>query len=145
MQTDTDKTLTMAEQCADAIRWRTQEIPHLETALADLDGNTCNGWEIWRDKGHPTKAPKLYVFHRTGETCPLHGGAPENGGRLRTYIGCDPDNIAEAQAAMMRHTEKKEIEAQLSKIKYGLLSCGYYLDQFFASLDYTVRDNGTIE
>jgi len=144
MMMQTDKTLTLAEQCAAAIRWRTQEIPHLETALADLDGNTCNGWEIWRDRTHPTKSPKLYVFHRTGETCPLHG-ASEDGGRLRTYIGCDPDNIAEAQAAMMRHIEKQNVEAQLSKIKYGLFSCGHYLDQFFASLDYTVNDDGTIE
>lgn len=140
----TDMTLTLAEQCADAIRWRTQELPHLKTALADLDGNTCNGWEIWRDLDHPTRSPKLYVFHSTGDTCPLHG-SEENGGRLRTYIGCDPDNVAEAQSAMMRHTEKRELEAQLTKLEYGLASCGYYLKQFFASLDYTVSADGTIE
>lgn len=141
----TDKTLVLAEQCADAIRWRTQEIPHLQTALNELNGSTCTGWEIWRDRDHPTKSPKLYIFHRTGTTCPLHG-APKNGeGRLRTYIGCDPDNIAEAQAAIARRAEKQELEARLNKIRCGLSSCSYHLDKFFASLNYTVRDDGTIE
>lgn len=140
----TDKILVLAEQCADAIRWRTQEIPHLQAALDELNGNTCTGWEIWRDKNHPTKSPKLYIFHGTGDTCPIHGAA-KNGGRLRTYVGCDPDNIAAARAAIARYAEKQDLEARLQKLRYGLSTCSYHLDKFFASLDYTVKDDGTIE
>lgn len=113
--------LRTAIRSKDAIDSVMVEISEIEKKLEDIDGNTCTGTEYWRDQDHATRAPKLYIIHSTNESCPMHG-TPEDGGRIRTYIGADETAIAEAQEAMALEQKRRKLAARLRKLKNGIVA-----------------------
>jgi hypothetical protein len=121
-----------------AFKHALEEIEEIEKALNDIDGKTCTGTEYWRDQDHPTRSPKLYVIHGTGESCPLHG-EPEDGGRIRTYIGADQQAIAEARAAMEREREREQLEERLDALRYGIVSAAGKLDRALMNVGFRVE------
>jgi hypothetical protein len=141
MDINLDRLVNMAASCEEVVGQRFGELSKLGVELDALDGRTCNGWEYWRDKNHPTRAPKLYVLHAVSQACPLHG-EPEPGGRLLVYVGSDPEDVARARAAMEWEIRRRRLRRRLAKIRRGLASCDYYLQGFYDQLDYGVQSDG---
>lgn len=141
---DVDRLLNLASGCEEAIRRRLDDLDHLSAELEALDGQTCTGREWWRDKGHPTKAAKLYILHSISQACPVHG-TPATGERLRVYIGCDRRKIVAARAAMDREGKRRDLEIRLEALRRGLSSCDYRLRTFYRLLNYQVGDDGQTE
>lgn len=138
---DIARIITMAAGCEQALQDSVEEIERLRGELAALDGRTCTGREYWRDKDDAGKAPKLYILHSIDQACPMHG-TPEEGKRLRVYVGTDRDRIRDAKAAMEREDVRKRLAFELSQVEGGLRSCGYYLQQFYGQLGCRVEDDG---
>ena len=139
---DITRIVTMAAGCEKALQDSVEEIERLQGELAALDGNTCTGRKYWRDKNDDGKEAKLYILHSIDQACPVHG-TPDDGKRLRVYVGTDGRRIREAKAAMEREDVRKRLAFELSQIEGGLRSCGYYLQQFYGQLGYRIVDDGT--
>jgi hypothetical protein len=105
-----DKLVTIVERLAELDR----HIDRLVTRVAALDeAGVCTGVAYWRDRDDST--PKLYANHGVGVSCPLHG-EPEDGRRLRVYVGSDPEAQQEALAAIERRQQKARLEAQMRQL-----------------------------
>ena len=87
----------------------------LRAQIAALDkAGICTGRIYWRrENGNP---PKLYVNHGAKQPCPIHG-EPRANGRLRSYVGLDPDRQAQAEAAIERYKEKDALQDQISRVE----------------------------
>lgn len=134
-----ERVLAMASGAGDAIRRRVADLARIEGELAHLDGHTCTGVEYWRREGG--KPDRLYLNHSVDQACPLHG-TPSPGGRLRSYVGSDPDRIAEARAALEREKTRHDLEREAQTIRHGLAGCGYHLRAFYGTLGVRVGDDG---
>ena len=136
-----ERVLTMASGAADAIRQRVTDLERIEGDLAHLDGRTCTGVEYWRrETGKPDR---LYMNHSVDAACPMHGN-PAPGARVRSYVGSDPDRIAEAREALAREKTRHDLEQEAQAIRHGLASCGYSLRQFYGTLGVRVGDDGNV-
>jgi len=131
--------LRTAKKSKEAVDNAMIEISRIEKELAAIDGNTCTGTEYWRDQDHATRAPKLYLIHSTGESCPMHG-SPENGGRIRTYIGADETAIAEAQKAMALEQKRRKLEARLRKLKNGIVAANSSMGRALRYIGWKMED-----
>jgi len=133
MNIDVDRLVRLAAGAGDALRARADELACLRADLAALDGQTCTGVEyVRREAGKPDR---LYMNHGTDQACPLHG-KPEPGGRLRSYVGSDPDRIAEARAAMALEKRRADLEREVGTAERGLAACGNALRHFYGLLGY---------
>lgn len=118
----------------------TVDISTLNQQLDELEGKTCTGTEYWRDQDHPTKAPKLYIIHSTGESCPLHG-EPNGKKRIRSYIGTDAKAIAEAREAIRQESRRRKLESRRDTLRSNMINAQYYLDKFIQTLGYRLDGN----
>lgn len=107
--------LHLIDRLPQALLHHLAPLDDIRERLQALDGRTCTGNPHWRDKNAPGKTAKLYILHRTDQTCPVHG-APPSAGRLRVYVGNKPDLIADALAAIERNTELLELQRRLSSL-----------------------------
>ena len=97
---------------------------------------TCNGTVYWRGAGSHAK-PKMYTNHRRDQACPVHG-TPKPGGRLRCYVGQDPDKQARALADMGRAKELTEANTLVTRLERAIASAYYSLKEYYQALGYTV-------
>ena len=119
---------------AESYRRHADELEQIETEIKQVaEQGICNGTPTWRDAGHSTRSPKLYIVHGVGRACPIHG-QPDAGRRIRTYVGCDEERIAKALAAVERHERvetlrerAKRIKARLDRAYQHILSAEHYL------------------
>ena len=88
----------------------------LETAIADLDGNTCTAAIYWRDA--ESDSPKMILVHRKGDNCPLHGEPKNDRSRIRTYVGTEPDRQTEAEANIANHARLQVLQRALRNSQY---------------------------
>lgn len=109
--------------------------------LVDLEGRTCTGNPHWRDKNAAGKTAKLYILHRTDETCPIHG-QPERGCRHRIYIGNKPDRIADALAAIERHTELYHLQRQHANLQGTIERLIYQIKSLYRVLGHYPPEPG---
>ena len=120
---------------AESYRRHVEELEQVEAEIEQVSGQgVCNGTPTWRDAGHSTRSPKLYIVHSINRSCPIHG-QPDAGRRIRTYVGCDEERIAKALAAVERHERvetlrerARRIEARLDRAYQHILSAEHYLN-----------------
>ncbi len=113
-----EELLDVAAECKDALRAQIGNLAKLEVLLDGL-GQTCTGWEWWRDRDVAGKMPKLYIMHSVSQSCPLCG-KPKKGKRLRVYIGSNGRRIREAQEAIAREEERQRLETRARRIRAEL-------------------------
>jgi len=113
---------------------RRAELNALTNQLHELAETHCTGAEHWRDANTNNRKPKLYIIHRTDATCPVHG-EPEPGKRIRTYIGSNPDNIRDAQAAIERGRQYLSIRLQLKRKHQATQHANHALRRIFWALE----------
>jgi len=140
---DNGRLTRMVGGIGEAITRRQAEVAEIEQELAALEGITCVGREWWRDRDHPTKKAKMYVNHSIDQVCPLHG-EPEPGGRLRVYVGSDPDAIVEAREAMAREVHRVALALRLRRVEGALGNCRWTLNRLYSDLGYNVGTDGVV-
>jgi len=120
---------------------RQAEIHALSEQLEDLQHSHCTGTEHWRDAKHSKHTPKLYVIHKTDQSCPIHG-KPEAGKRIRTYVGSNQIKIDAARAAIERgktyHTAMLELKRKHQDVhsaKHSLHNIYWALKMNIPSID----------
>ena len=109
--------------------------------LGQLNGRTCTGNPHWRDKNASGKTAKLYILHRTNETCPVHG-QPEPGCRHRVYVGNKPDRIADALAAIERHAELCQLQRQHNNLQGTIGRLTYQINALYRILGHYPPEPG---
>lgn len=119
----------------------TDPLGDIRKRLHDLEGRTCTGNPHWRDKNAAGKTAKLYILHRTDQTCPVHG-APPYAGRLRVYIGNKPDRIADALAAIERNTEYLDLQRHLSSLLSAIGGVTYTIKTVYRRLGHLPPEPG---
>lgn len=89
-----------------------------QTSLLE-SANRCNGWT------HVNSAGSLYVHHKSGKPCPLHGDEIPDRGRV--YIGRNPDKqqaavdaIANQNAYEIAKKSATDSQDDLRRLKYTL-------------------------
>lgn len=125
-----------------AVRSMANVLDDLADQLADLEGRTCTGNEHWQDQDHPTRAAKMRVLHGLDESCPMHG-KPDEGKRLRTYVGSDPENIAAAQRAIENHKKQEELVEQKRNAENRLRSAVIHLEKLYDSLGWKLEPDSS--
>jgi hypothetical protein len=133
-----EKLIQVAYKAPDAFDQAFLEITEIEEELSRI-GDTCTGQPYWRDKDHPTRAPKLYVNHGIDEACPMHG-EPEPGKRIRTYIGADEQAIEEALAAIEREEERQRLTQRLKRLQRGIIAAHSSMGHALRYVGWQMRD-----
>ena len=108
-------------------------------AIERLKGRTCTGSVYWRDA--ETDSPKMIIVHKHGETCPIHGSPNSHKSRIRTYIGTDTLKQRDAQAAISRETQRRDLEKLAKTISHALYAALGHLERYYRSLGYTVPND----
>jgi hypothetical protein len=126
--------IASAEALPGAVRAALARFDALQERVQDLAPTCCTGVEYWRDQDHPTRAPKLYINHATDQACPVHG-QPKLAGRLRVYVGADPDAIQAAQAAIQRESKRQELAAQLDALEDTIALARWPIRRLLNDLD----------
>lgn len=128
-----DALLPPLRQCTNA---RIADLEQANAALTEVTKNSCTGVEHWRDRDTPNATPKLYINHRTNQTCPIHGTPNENN-RLRIYVGCDPEKITAALAAIALNRERVNLRHKETQTRNQLGRAAHLLRQVYIALDFT--------
>jgi hypothetical protein len=124
MAMDVEQLARIAEQLPDAIRERASGLGELQERIAYLSANSCPGVEYWRDNA---TSPKLYINHGIDEACPIHGRPPSRGGRIRAYIGTDPEKQRQAREYIANHAWLGLAQRELRELGRLFQSIGYIM------------------
>ena len=131
--------INVAQQLHLVLHERTAALPRLRQEEKELAANHCNGTIYWRDSN--TLNPKMYVNHSINTPCPIHG-TPNPNGRLRTYIGTDPDKQAAACANIARQDDYHRIQSQVQALTHTIARLSYDLRKMFKDLGYELGERG---
>lgn len=132
-QEQIDKLNKVALYVENAIDSAETVLDELAEKIEALDGKTCTGSEHWRDKEHPTRDAKMQALHGKDVSCPIHG-KPVKGGRMRSYVGSNPDKITGIREAWRLHTVRKELLAQQGHARNRLRNAVNSMEGFFTNL-----------
>ena len=138
-----DPRVELASHAPNAICQALAHLACLEHKIKAITGKTCTGKPTWRDKNSDVKMPKLYAIHGVGQSCPIHGTPHPGKHRIRTYIGSKDTAIREATTAMDRHKRLLNLTSEANNALESLGFAMYYLDYFFAALEYTIPPETT--
>lgn len=130
--------ITNAARLAEAIPETLSYTTRLTQALTHLTDHTCTGSPYWRDKDTPGRRPKLYLIHGIDQACPLHG-VPASGERIRTYIGCGPDNQIVAFAALAAEKRRQHLAAERDTLTATLHQTHATLRHLLTALGYDLE------
>lgn len=133
--------LHLIDKLPQALLHHVAPLDAIRERLDVLEGRTCTGHAHWRDKNAPGKTPKLYILHRTDQTCPVHG-KPVLGQRNRSYVGNKPDRIADALAALERNTERLDLQRQHERLQNSISRTVYQLKNLYRILHHYPPEPG---
>ncbi len=127
--------IALAGRMPGAVRDTLDFVDRLDQAVTRLEGHTCTGTPYWRDKDTPGRQPKLYVIHRTGAFCPLHG-MPEPDERIRTYVGAGEYQQKLALASIADDARRRRLAAKRDTLNRKLAEVETVLQQLLDDLGY---------
>ncbi|MCP4539205.1 MAG: hypothetical protein GY832_18870 [Chloroflexi bacterium] len=122
--TTQEKLMTIIEYLQDQV----QRIDNLLFQVNDLEENEiCTGRVYWRDQNTPGQTPKMCIAHSVNGLCPLHGEA-KPGGRLRVYVGTDPEKQDQVLEAIECQQRKGRLESQVRQTEIWLRRVEHAID-----------------
>lgn len=114
-----------------------EELANLASERAALKDTRCTGRQHWRDLRDSHKKPKLYIIHATDTACPIHG-APQQRGRIRTYIGTNPQRKQRAINALQNNEAYKRLDDDYKKLDGRIRALIYLVSRVYWTLGLTV-------
>ena len=136
-----DQALTLAQHTHAALLERIQHLAEIEEQLTALAGRTCTGRVHWRD-GNNGHQPKMVILHSVDQACPIHG-LPKRGGRIRHYVGTDPDKQEEAKHAIALEKERQRLATEHDALTRALRDAAWQLERFYRAFGYQIPDDPT--
>jgi len=116
---DINRIEQMIAALSTTITARVKQYHKERTYLTTFDGNTCTGSIHWRDQNKPGVTPKLIIIHSTDQDCPIHG-KPQNGQRLRIYVGTDSTKQHAAVEAIERERERTTVARRVRAMETAI-------------------------
>ena len=137
----TDQALILAQHAHAALSERIRHLAEVEQDLAVLEGRTCTGRVHWRD-GNNGHQPKMVILHSIDQPCPIHG-LPKPHGRIRHYVGTDPDKQEEAKHAIALEKERQRLAREHSALTRALRDAAWQLERFYRAFGYEIPEDPT--
>ena len=110
-------------------------LDHVQAQLDQIGSKRCTGAISWRKDG-PTD--RMIVVHKHGESCPHHGQPKSQKGRIRSYIGTDPDKQEIAKDLIAADKRYRDLQSTLRRIDNAISRAHQHIRSYYQALGYSV-------